>query len=99
MEYGTALTGADVAYSINWPGPTSLIRSPSNVARCRAASAKGTTVTVKFGSTPAYSEWQDYLVEGPVVPSTSGPAVSETNQIPGANKHPGRHRADAARHL
>ena len=85
---GTALTGADVAYSINLARTNKSDPFASNVATVQSASAKGNTVTVKFSSTPGYSEWQDYLWKAPVVPQHIWSKLSAANQITGANKRP-----------
>lgn len=85
---GTPLTGADVAYSINLARTNKSDPYSSNVATVTGATAKGNTVTVTFGSTPGYSEWQDYLWKAPVVPQHIWSKLSPANQITGANAHP-----------
>jgi peptide/nickel transport system substrate-binding protein len=85
---GTALTGADVAYSINLARTNKSDPFSSNVATVTSATASGNTVTVKFGSSPAYSAWQDYLWKAPVVPESVWSKLSPTAQITGANKNP-----------
>jgi peptide/nickel transport system substrate-binding protein len=54
----------------------------------KSVSASGNTVTVTFGSHPAYTEWQDYLWNAPVLPASVWGAMSETDQITGANMAP-----------
>jgi peptide/nickel transport system substrate-binding protein len=85
---GTPLTGADVAYSINLARTNKSDPYSSNVATVTGATAKGNTVTVTFGSSPGYSEWQDYLWKAPVVPEHIWSKLSAANQITGANKNP-----------
>jgi peptide/nickel transport system substrate-binding protein len=65
---GTALTGADVAYSINLARTNSTDPYSANVATVANATASGNTVTVTFKGTPGYTEWQDYLWKAPVLP-------------------------------
>ncbi len=85
---GTALTGADVAYSVNLARTNKSDPYSSNVATVKSATASGNTVTVTFTSTPAYSAWQDYLWKAPVVPEHIWSKLSPSAQITGANKNP-----------
>jgi peptide/nickel transport system substrate-binding protein len=85
---GTPLTGADVAYSINLARTNQNDPYSANVATVTSATASGNTVTVKFTSSPGYSEWQDYLWKAPVVPQAVWSKLSPTQQITGANTHP-----------
>jgi len=85
---GTPLTGADVAFSIKMAMTNKSDPYSSNVATVQSVSASGNTVTVTFGSTPGYSEWQDYLWKAPVVPEHIWSKLSPANQITGANAHP-----------
>ena len=85
---GTALTGADVAYSINLAMTNKSDPYNSNVSTVKSATASGNTVTVTFNSPPGYSEWQDYLWKAPVVPQHIWSKLSATQQITGANTKP-----------
>jgi len=85
---GTALTGADVAYSINLAMTNKSDPYNSNVSTVTSATSDGNTVTVKFGSSPGYAEWQDYLWKAPVVPQHVWSKLSATQQVTGANAHP-----------
>ena len=64
----TALTGADVAYSINLAMKNSADPYSTNVATVASATASGNTVTVTFKGTPGYTEFTDYLWRAPVLP-------------------------------
>ena len=85
---GTALTGADVAYSINLARTNKSDPYASNVATVSGATAQGNTVTVSFSGTPGYSSFQAYLWRAPVVPQHIWSKMSPANQITGANAHP-----------
>jgi peptide/nickel transport system substrate-binding protein len=85
---GTALTGADVAYSINLAMTNKSDPYNSNVATVKSATANGSTVTVTFSSPPGYTAWQDYLWKAPVVPEHIWSKLSAAAQITGANKNP-----------
>jgi len=85
---GTALTGADVAYSINLAMTNKSDPYNSFVSTVTSATADGNTVTVKFGSSPGYAEWQEYLWKAPVVPQHVWSKLSATQQITGANTDP-----------
>ena len=85
---GTALTGADVAYSINLAMTNKSDPYNSFVSTVTSATADGNTVTVKFGSSPGYAEWQEYLWKAPVVPQHVWSKLSATQQITGANTAP-----------
>ena len=65
---GTALTGADVAYSINLARTNATDPYSANVATVASATANGNTVTVTFKGTPSYTEFTDYLWKAPVLP-------------------------------
>src|SRR5712691_482235 len=85
---GTALTGADVAYSINLAMTNKSDPYNSNVSTVKSATANGNTVTVTFGGQPGFSEWQDYLWKAPVVPQHIWSKLSATQQITAANANP-----------
>jgi len=85
---GTALTGADVAYSINLARTNKSDPYASDVATVSNATAKGNTVTVTFGGTPGYSSFQAYLWRAPVVPQHIWSKMSASDQITGANANP-----------
>jgi peptide/nickel transport system substrate-binding protein len=65
---GQALTGADVAYSINLAATNAADPYSANVATVDKATASGNTVTVTFKGTPGYTEFTDYLWKAPVLP-------------------------------
>jgi peptide/nickel transport system substrate-binding protein len=65
---GTALTGADVAYSINLARTNATDPYSANVSTVANAVASGNTVTVTFKGTPGYTEFTDYLWLAPVLP-------------------------------
>jgi len=85
---GTALTGADVAYSINLARTNKSDPFNVNVASVTSASASGNTVTVKFSNPTGYTAWQDYLWKAPVLPQAIWSKLSPTAQITSANKNP-----------
>ena len=85
---GTALTGADVAYSINLARTNTSDPYASNVSTVASATAKGNTVTVTFKGTPGFTSFQAYLWRAPVVPQHVWSKLSAANQITGANVHP-----------
>jgi peptide/nickel transport system substrate-binding protein len=85
---GSALTGADVAYSINLARTNASDPFSSNVATVANATASGNTVTVTFKGTPGYTEFQDYLWKAPVLPQAVWSKLSPSAQITSANAHP-----------
>ena len=85
---GSALTGADVAYSINLARTNASDPFSSNVATVANATASGNTVTVTFKGTPGYTEFQDYLWKAPVLPQAVWSKLSSSAQITSANAHP-----------
>lgn len=85
---GQALTGADVAYSINLARTNTSDPYSSNVATVSSATAKGNTVTVTFKGTPGYSAFQAYLWRAPVMPQHIWSKLSASDQITGVNAHP-----------
>lgn len=85
---GKALTGADVAYSINLAKSNKSDPYASNVSTVSKATAKGNTVTVGFSGTPGYSSFQSYLWRAPVVPQHIWSKLSAADQITGVNAHP-----------
>ena len=85
---GAPLTGADVAYSINLARTNALDPYHANVAAVQSATANGNTVTVTFTGTPAYSEFQDFLWEAPIVNQAIWSKVPAAQLITFANTHP-----------
>jgi peptide/nickel transport system substrate-binding protein len=85
---GQALTGADVAYSINLARTNSSDPYSANVATVANAVAKGNTVTVTFKGTPGYTEWQDYLWKAPVLPQHIWSKFPSSQIATDANNHP-----------
>ena len=79
---GTALTGADVAYSINLARKNAADPYSANVATVANATASGNTVTVTFKGTPGYTEFTDYLWRAPVLPRPSGPSSPPARSRP-----------------
>jgi peptide/nickel transport system substrate-binding protein len=84
---GTALTGADVAFSINMARTNSSDPYSFNVATVTSATASGDTVTVNFKN-PNYTAWQGFLWRAPIVPEHVWSKLSPANQITAANTHP-----------
>ncbi|HUB70281.1 MAG TPA: ABC transporter substrate-binding protein, partial [Acidimicrobiales bacterium] len=84
-----ALTGADVAYTINLAktnpgvGYSSLV--PEGLI---GATASGNTVTVTFKSPAPYAAWQYFLWNNPILPQSIWSALSSTEQLTGANLTP-----------
>jgi peptide/nickel transport system substrate-binding protein len=85
---GTPLTGADVAFSINLARTSALDPYHANVASVQSATANGNTVTVTFSGAPAYSEFQDYLWEAPVVDQATWSKVPSGQLVSFADTHP-----------
>ena len=85
---GQALTGADVAYSINLARTNAGDPFATNVASVANATASGNTVTVTFKGTPGYTEFEGYLWRAPVLPQHVWSKLSATQQITAANTHP-----------
>lgn len=65
---GTALTPADVAYSINLAATNKNDPYYANANTVSKATPSGNTVTVTFKGTPAYTDFTDYLWKAPVLP-------------------------------
>jgi peptide/nickel transport system substrate-binding protein len=85
---GTALTGADVAYSINLARTNATDPYSANVSTVANAVASGNTVTVTFKGTPGYTEWQDYLWKAPVLPEHIWSKFSASQIATAANTNP-----------
>ncbi len=85
---GTALTGADVAYSINLARQNSTDPYSTNVATVANATASGNTVTVTFKGTPGYTEFTDYLWRAPVLPEAVWSKLPASQIATYANTHP-----------
>ncbi len=87
---GSALTGNDVAYSINL-AKTNPAVPYSNLGQYLSgpgAVASGNTVTVHFTSPAPYAAWQNYLWNQPVLPQSAWSKLSATDQVTGANTSP-----------
>jgi len=82
------LTGADVAFNINMAMKNSASPYNSFVSTVQSASASGNTVTVTFSSSPAYTSWQYFLWNAPIVPQSVWGSLSATNQMVAANLKP-----------
>ncbi len=85
---GTALTGADVAFSINTAATNANDPYNSNAASVAKATANGNTVTVTFKGTPGYSEFQSYLWRAPVVSEHQWSKVPAGQLATYADTHP-----------
>ncbi|MGZ4432015.1 MAG: ABC transporter substrate-binding protein [Trebonia sp.] len=85
---GTALTGADVAFSINTAATNANDPYNSNAASVAKATANGNTVTVTFKGTPGYSEFQSYLWRAPVVSQHQWSKVPAGQLATYADTHP-----------
>ena len=85
---GTALTGADVAYSINLAMKNAADPYSTNVATVASATASGNTVTVTFKGTPGYTEFTDYLWRAPVLPEAVWSKLPASQIATYANTHP-----------
>jgi peptide/nickel transport system substrate-binding protein len=85
---GQALTGADVAYSINLARTNAADPYSANVATVANATASGNTVTVTFKGTPGYTEFTDYLWKAPVLPQHIWSKIAASQIATNANAHP-----------
>jgi peptide/nickel transport system substrate-binding protein len=85
---GTPLTGADVAFSIKLAMSNANNPYHANVASVKTVTASGNTVTVVFSGAPAYSEFQDYLWEAPVVDQATWSKVPASQLVSFADNHP-----------
>ena len=85
---GQALTGADVAYSINLARTNAADPYSANVATVATATASGNTVTVTFKGTPGYTEFTDYLWKAPVLPQHIWSKIPASQIATNANTHP-----------
>jgi len=85
---GQALTGADVAYSINLAAGSQADPYSANVATVAKATASGNTVTVTFKGTPGYSEFTGYLWRAPVLPQHIWSKIPASKIATDPNKNP-----------
>jgi peptide/nickel transport system substrate-binding protein len=85
---GTALTAADVAYSINLARTNANDPFSTNVATVANAVASGNTVTVTFKGTPGYTEWQDFLWKAPILPEAIWSKIPASQIATTANANP-----------
>jgi peptide/nickel transport system substrate-binding protein len=85
---GQALTGADVAYSINLARTNAADPYSANVSTVASATASGNTVTVTFKGTPGYTEFTDYLWKAPVLPQHIWSKIPASQIATTANTHP-----------
>jgi peptide/nickel transport system substrate-binding protein len=85
---GQAMTGADVAYSINLAHTNSADPFSPNVATVANAVANGNTVTVTFKGTPGYTEFTDYLWKAPVLPQHIWSKIPASQIVTNTNTHP-----------
>lgn len=82
---GSALTGADVAFSIGLAKTNPSVPYSNLGQYIKSVSASGNTVTVNFTSPPPYTAWQRYLWNQPVLPEAVWSKLSPTDQVTGAN--------------
>ena len=85
---GQALTGADVAFSINLARTNSADPYSPNVATVANATASGNTVTVTFKGTPGYTEFTDFLWKAPILPQHIWSKIPASQIATTANTHP-----------
>jgi peptide/nickel transport system substrate-binding protein len=85
---GQALTGADVAFSINLARTNSADPYSPNVATVANATASGNTVTVTFKGTPGYTEFTDFLWKAPILPQHIWSKIPASKVATTANTNP-----------
>lgn len=82
---GSALTGADVAFSIGL-AKTNPSVGYSNLGKyIKSVTASGNTVTVRFTNPAPYTAWQNYLWNQPVLPQSVFASLSASDQVTQAN--------------
>jgi peptide/nickel transport system substrate-binding protein len=82
------LSGADVAFSINLAKDNPADPWNANVSTVKSVSYGGDTVVVHFTSHPAYTPWQDFLWNAPILPASIWSKMSPTQQMTAANTSP-----------
>jgi len=82
------LSGADVAFSINLAKDNPADPWNANVSTVKSVTYGGDTVIVHFTSHPAYTSWQDFLWNAPVLPASIWSKMSATQQMTAANTSP-----------
>jgi peptide/nickel transport system substrate-binding protein len=82
------LTGADVAYSVNLAVQDRSDPYNDDVASVKSATAAGDSVTVMFGHSVDYAQWQQFLFEAPIVPQAVWSKLTPALQVSGANLAP-----------
>jgi peptide/nickel transport system substrate-binding protein len=83
-----ALSGADVAYSINLAATDKADPFNPDAASVKMATAVGDTVTVRFNSPVGYAPWQQFLWHAPVLPEARWSRLGPGARIDGANISP-----------
>ncbi len=83
-----ALSGADVAYSINLAATDTADPFNPDAASVQTATATGGTVTVKFKAPVGYEQWQQFLWHAPVLPEARWSRLSPGAQLDDANMSP-----------
>jgi len=83
-----ALTGADVAFTINMEKADAAAAFNSNMSSVKSATASGNTVTVTFNGTPDYTSWQEFLWKGAIFPQSVFGSESAAEQVTGDNATP-----------
>ncbi len=86
---GQALTGADVAFSIQTAMKDANDPYNANVQSVQSATASGNTVTVTFkNNQPGYTEFEDYLWKAPVLPQHIWKSISASQINTWPDKNP-----------
>jgi peptide/nickel transport system substrate-binding protein len=85
---GSALTGADVAFTIGLAKTNPAVSWSNLATNINSVTANGNTVTVSFTSPPPYTAWQNYLWNQPVLPKEVWSTWTSTNQVTDANLTP-----------
>ena len=83
-----ALTGADVAFTINMEKADAASAFNSNMSSVKSATANGNTVTVTFDGTPDYTSFQEWLWKGAIFPQSVFASESVAEQETGSNTDP-----------
>jgi peptide/nickel transport system substrate-binding protein len=86
---GTALTCADVAYTIMLAKTNSAVPYAGTIGpNLSGVSCTNTTTAVVTFSSPEYTQWQSFLWNSPIVNKSVWSKLTPTEQVTGANAHP-----------
>jgi peptide/nickel transport system substrate-binding protein len=85
---GSALTGADVAFSINLATTNPGVPYSNLGPYIRSVTASGNIVKVRFTNPAPYATWQRYLWNQPVLPRAVFSRLSPVEQVTSANLAP-----------